>query len=329
VQVTGLSQRLSHVGVTEPVIGVSGGLDSTLSLIVTCKALDLLGVSRSKIQAITMPGFGTSARTLANARALMTTLGVTAKEIDIRDLCLQQLKAIHHAPFGIQIDTLTVDQLTTILRGLELDRLTDLVFENVQARVRTNLLMNHGFVVGTGDLSELALGWCTYNADHMSMYNPNACVPKTLVKFLVQWAATHEFDDPTRQILLDIVATDISPELLPLNDHGESPQSTEETIGPYELHDFFLYHFLRHGSAPEKILFLAANAQFHGQYSADDITKWLRVFVQRFFVNQFKRSALPDGPKVGSVSLSPRGDWRMPSDAVGQLWLDQLTDSYS
>src|SRR5207247_888829 len=198
----------------------------------------------------------------------------------------------------------------------------DLVFENVQARMRTSLLMNSGFVVGTGDLSELALGWCTYNGDHISMYNPNLSIPKTLVKFLVRWAAENEFDGEARRILLDIVATLISPELLPAGADGQNTQSTESAIGPYELHDFFLFHFLRYGAPPEKILYLAGQTKFERDYSADDLRRWLRMFLKRFFANQFKRSCLPDGPKVGSISLSPRGDWRMPSDAQAALWLD-------
>ncbi|HEY2910894.1 MAG TPA: NAD(+) synthase, partial [Gemmataceae bacterium] len=202
--------------------------------------------------------------------------------------------------------------------------LSDLVFENVQARVRTSLLMNSGFVVGTGDLSELALGWCTYNADHMSMYNPNVSIPKTLVKLLVRWAAENEFEGPTRATLLDIVATEISPELLPAAADGAIAQLTEGTVGPYELVDFFLYHFLRWGAEPAKILFLASQAKFDGSYSPDELRNWLRVFLKRFFANQFKRSCLPDGPKVGTVSLSPRGDWRMPSDAAATAWLNEV-----
>jgi NAD+ synthase (glutamine-hydrolysing) len=189
--------------------------------------------------------------------------------------------------------------------------------------MRTSLLMNTGFVVGTGDLSELALGWCTYNADHISMYNPNISIPKTLVQFLVRWAAENEFAGETRKTLVDIVETEISPELLPSSSDGKM-QSTESAIGPYELHDFFLYYFLRFGMSPRKILFLAAHAKFKKEYSADTIKSWLRVFLKRFFANQFKRSCLPDGPKVGSVSLSPRGDWRMPSDAQLALWLEEL-----
>jgi NAD+ synthase (glutamine-hydrolysing) len=210
------------------------------------------------------------------------------------------------------------------LLHLPADRRNDLVFENVQARVRTSLLMNAGFVIGTGDISELALGWCTYNADHMSMYNPNVSIPKTLVKFLVKWAAENEFDGDTRRTLLAIVNTEISPELLPPDTAGKIAQATESTVGPYELVDFFLYHFLRFGATPEKILFLAEHATFDKPYSPDVVRRWLRVFLTRFFTNQFKRSCLPDGPKVGSVSLSPRGDWRMPSDAVAKAWLDSL-----
>jgi NAD+ synthase (glutamine-hydrolysing) len=198
------------------------------------------------------------------------------------------------------------------------------VFENVQARVRTNLLMNAGFVVGTGDVSELALGWCTYNADHMSMYNVNVSIPKTLVKFLVAWAADNEFEGEERRTLRDVVATDISPELLPTGAAGEALQSTEEVIGPYELHDFFLYHFLRGGAPPEKILYLAGHATFDRDYPPERVRHWLGVFLRRFFANQYKRSVLPDGPKVGTVSLSPRGDWRMPSDAAAAAWLAAL-----
>jgi NAD+ synthase (glutamine-hydrolysing) len=200
----------------------------------------------------------------------------------------------------------------------------DLVFENVQARVRTSSLMNAGLVIGTGDLSEIALGWATYNADHMSMYNPNVSIPKTLVKFLVKWAAEHEFEGQARQTLLDIADTEISPELLPTDLDGKTMQTTESTIGPYELVDFFLYHFLRFGAQPEKILFLSQQATFAKKYTLDELRTWLRLFLRRFFANQYKRSCLPDGPKVGSVSLSPRGDWRMPSDAAARVWLDEV-----
>jgi NAD+ synthase (glutamine-hydrolysing) len=319
-QVAGLSKRLEHIGKPAVSIGVSGGLDSTLALIVACKTMDALGVPRGKIQGFTLPGFGTSARTRGNAHALMQQLGVTPREIDIRPLCLEEMRALGHRPFSIELGNMTVDELTAALVQVPAERRHDLVFENVQARQRTSLLMNAGFVIGTGDLSELALGWCTYNADHMSMYNPNASIPKTLVKFLVQWAAEHEFTGAARSTLLDVAATRISPELLPAGANGEV-QSTEETIGPYELHDFFLFQFLRYGTTPGKILLLADHARFERSYTSDELRRWLRVFLERFFANQFKRSCLPDCPKVGSVSLSPRGDWRMPSDATAREWL--------
>ncbi len=320
-QVAGLAKRLEHIGKPAVAIGVSGGLDSTLALLVTCKTLDTLSVARERILAFTLPGFGTSHRTRDNARSLMRHLGVTAREVDIRTLCLEEMRALNHKPFGIDLHGLSVDELTEKLRRLPHEAREDLVFENVQARMRTSLLMNAGFVIGTGDVSEAALGWCTYNGDHMSMYNPNNSIPKTLVKFLVEWAARNEFDGDTRRTLLDIVDTLISPELLPVNAEGQALQATESTIGPYELHDFFLYHFLRYGAPPEKILFLAGQAEFSRSYTLEEIRRWLRVFVRRFFANQFKRSCLPDGPKVGTISLSPRGDWRMPSDAQAGLWL--------
>ncbi|MGE0529260.1 MAG: NAD(+) synthase [Bdellovibrionales bacterium] len=322
LQVAGLASRLEHIGKPNVAIGISGGLDSTLALLVTCKTFDLLGVGRGQIQALTMPGFGTSSRTLKNATALMLKLGVSAREIDIRPQCLEQMKALRHNPFALDLRGLAVEEFTQRLQEIPDEKRADLVFENVQARMRTSLLMNTGFVIGTGDVSELALGWCTYNADHMSMYNPNVSIPKTLVKFLVRWVANFEYADETRKILLDIVDTKISPELLPTDAAGEIGQCTESVIGPYELHDFFLYHFLRFGSGPEKILFLAEHAEFDRPYSPEEIRKWLKVFLKRFFANQFKRSCLPDGPKVGSISLSPRGDWRMPSDAAVSAWLE-------
>jgi NAD+ synthase (glutamine-hydrolysing) len=320
-QVAGLAKRLEHLGKPPVSIGISGGLDSTLALLVTCKTFDALRVQRGKIQALTMPGFGTTQRTKANALALMQHLGVSAREIDIRSLCLEEMRALGHRPFGIALDGLTVENFAAKLRDVPADCYHDLTFENVQARMRTSLLMNSGFVVGTGDLSELALGWCTYNGDHISMYNPNISIPKTLVKFLVRWAAQNEFDGPQRKTLLDIVATEISPELLPTAKDGHGAQATESVIGPYELHDFFLFHFLRYGAPPDKILFLAAHATFEHSYTPDELRRWLKVFIQRFFAAQFKRSCLPDGPKVGTISLSPRGDWRMPSDAQASAWL--------
>ena len=313
-QVAGLAKRLEHIGKPPVAIGVSGGLDSTLALLVTCKTMDALSVPRERIVAFTLPGFGTSHRTRDNARSLMRQLGVTAREVDIRALCLEEMRALNHKPFGIDLHDLTVEQLTDKLRRLPREACEDLIFENVQARMRTSILMNAGFVIGTGDVSEAALGWSTYNGDHMSMYNPNSSIPKTLVKFLVDWAARNEFDGEARATLLDIVDTLISPELLPLDAEGQALQATESAIGPYELHDFFLYHFLRYGAPPEKILFLAGQAEFSRPYPPDELRRWLQEFVRRFFANQFKRSCLPDGPKVGTISLSPRGDWRMPSD---------------
>jgi NAD+ synthase (glutamine-hydrolysing) len=320
-QVAGLARRLEVIGSTSVAIGVSGGLDSTLALLVACKTFDALGKPREGIQALTMPGFGTTPDTRQNALDLMRYLGVTAREVDIREMCLAEWKALRHRPFGISLEGLDLDQLTARFCQLPHDRRHDLVFENVQARMRTSLLMNTGFVVGTGDVSELALGWCTYNADHMSMYNPNSSIPKTLVKFLVAWVAHNEFSGPARDTLIKIVETPISPELLPPDAEGRIIQATESAIGPYELHDFFLYHFLRFGTEPEKTLFLASQAKFGRPYEPDEVRRWLAVFIRRFFAQQFKRSCLPDGPKVGSISLSPRGDWRMPSDASAALWL--------
>jgi NAD+ synthase (glutamine-hydrolysing) len=323
-QVAGLAKRLEHIGKPPVAIGVSGGLDSTLALLVTCKTMDALGVPRDRIRAFTLPGFGTTTRTRMNARALMQHLGVTAAEVDIRTLCLEEMKALRHRPFGIDLQGLSVEDFAVRLRHLSVEQCKDLVFENVQARMRTSILMNSGFVIGTGDVSELALGWCTYNADHMSMYNPNVSIPKTLVKFLVRWVAENEFEGEVRRVLLDIVATEISPELLPTGKDDNILQATEGVIGPYELHDFFLYHFLRYGESPEKILYLAEQAEFDRPYAPQELRRWLEVFIRRFFGNQFKRSCLPDGPKVGSISVSPRGDWRMPSDAQAALWLQWL-----
>jgi NAD+ synthase (glutamine-hydrolysing) len=327
IQVAGLAKRLEHIGTPPVAIGISGGLDSTLALLVACKTMDTLGAPRQRILAFTLPGFGTSNRTRDNARALMRQLGVTAREVDIRSLCLNEMRALGHRPFGIDLTGLTVEDLTERLRRLPPEERHDLVFENVQARMRTSLLMNSGFVIGTGDVSEAALGWSTYNGDHMSMYNPNSSIPKTLVKFLVDWAARNEFEGDARRTLLDIVDTLISPELLPAGADGQPAQATEVTIGPYEVLDFFLFHFLRYGAPPEKILFLAQRARFHGSYGVEELRGWLKVFIRRFFANQFKRSCVPDGPKVGTISLSPRGDWRMPSDAQAALWLRWAEES--
>jgi NAD+ synthase (glutamine-hydrolysing) len=323
IQTAALARRLSHANLPTPSIGVSGGLDSTLALLVLCATLDELGLPRSKIRALTMPGFGTSAKTRTNAIALMGALGVTHDEIDICDLCIAEMLALKVCPFGIDLAGLDSAGLKRRLQDLPDDNRYDLTFENVQARMRTSLLMNSGFVIGTGDLSELALGWCTYNADHMSMYNVNVSIPKTLVRFLVEWAAKNQFDGQTQKILLEIAATEISPELLPPDRQGKS-QSTESSVGPYELVDFFLYYFLRFGTRPKKILYLACQAKFTQSYTQQELTHWLKLFLKRFFAAQYKRSCIPDGPKVGSVSLSPRGDWRMPSDAQVQAWLDDL-----
>jgi NAD+ synthase (glutamine-hydrolysing) len=326
IQVAGLARRLEQIGKPTVAIGISGGLDSTLALLVLCKTLDALKTPRSQAKGFSLPGFGTSARTRENARALMAHLGVAGRVVDIRSLCLDEWRALGHKPFGIDLAGMNVEDLTEALRRLPAEQCAnDLTFENVQARMRTNILMNSGFVIGTSDVSELALGWCTYNGDHMSMYNPNASIPKTLVRFLVDWAARNEFAGDAQRVLLDIVGTVISPELLPVGSDG-AVQATESTIGPYELHDFFLYHFLRYAAPPEKILYLAEQAHFDRSYAPAELRRWLQVFIRRFFANQFKRSCLPDGPKVGTISLSPRGDWRMPSDADAALWLGWLDE---
>ena len=306
IQTAGLAKRLRAAQAQTAVIGISGGLDSTLALLVTVAAFDKLGVSRKQIIGVTMPGFGTTDRTYQNAVTLMKKLKISTREISIKEACLLHFKDIGH----------------------DLKK-HDTTYENVQARERTQILMDlanqtGGLVVGTGDLSELALGWATYNGDHISMYGVNAGVPKTLVKHLVSWVAAHETaDKKIQRVLADVVDTPISPELLPVNSKGQMTQKTEDLVGPYVLHDFFLYHFLRGGFGPQKILFLAKHA-FAGRFKEGEIKKWLRVFFRRFFAQQFKRSCLPDGPKVGSVALSPRGDLKMPSDANVQEWLKEL-----
>ena len=310
IQTEGLMRRLYHTQCKSLVVGISGGLDSTLALMIAVRAFDRMGLDRKGIFGITMPGFGTTGRTLTNALELMRALGITVKEIGIADAVAAHLADIEH------------DMATH-----------DTTYENAQARERTQILMDFankmgGMVLGTGDLSELVLGWATYNGDHMSMYNVNGSIPKTLAKHLVLWFAS-KFETTTPQsltiheTLLDVLHTPISPELTPADDKGQIKQKTEDIIGPYELHDYFLYHMLRHGYSPAKIHFLACRT-FGDTYDSDTILKWLRVFCRRFFSQQFKRSCLPDGPKVGSVSLSPRGDWRMPSDATAALWLDNL-----
>ncbi len=325
IQCAALAKRVSRLPPTAKLnIGISGGLDSTLALLVAVKMCVQQGLPTERIAGITMPGFGTTSRTLVAARELMQHLEITADEIDIRQLCCDTFIGLKHKPFGLEIEDLSLERFTELLQGVAPEKRHDLVFENVQARLRTMLLMSRGFVLGTGDLSEQALGWSTYNGDHMSMYNVNTSIPKTLVKFLVKYVAEEEFDGEVRACLLGIVDTPISPELLPPSQQGGIVQLTEGTLGPYELHDFFLYHFIRHGMTPRKILKLAQFASFSREYSSDEIRNTLKIFLTRFFQNQFKRSCVPDGPKVGSVSLSPRGDWRMPSDAEADLWLSEL-----
>lgn len=328
IQVAALAKRIGSLSNSTPLsIGVSGGLDSTLALLVAARMFDSTHFDKSRLIGLTMPGFGTSAKTKNNAMDLMKCLGIKSEIIDIRPSCLEIFRNLGHRPFGIDCSGHTVESLQHELEQLPDSNRQDLVFENVQARMRTLLLMSRGFVIGTGDLSEGALGWSTYNADHMSMYNVNCSVPKTLVRFLVEFVANHEYatsekgDGRVRQILLDIASTPISPELLPLAKDKSVSQATEDTVGPYELHDFFLYHFVRSGASRAKILELAANAKFSNNYTSATIDSWLSVFFKRFFQAQYKRSCVPDGPKVGTVSLSPRGDWRMPSDADPELWM--------
>ena len=322
IQCAALTKRIRRLSPQSTLnIGVSGGLDSTLALLVAVKTYREQGWPVERIHGITMPGFGTTSRTLESARQLMLGLEISRYEIDIRQICLDTYRAIGHRPFGLDVDACSVPEFQKQISQLPKEALHDLVFENVQARVRTLLLMSHGFVLGTGDLSEQALGWSTYNGDHMSMYNVNTSIPKTLVRFLVRYVAENQFEDPVRAVLMGVVDTPISPELLPPASDGSIEQSTEASIGPYELHDFFLYYMLRFGYAPSKVMRLAELAKFSRDYSTDEIRSTLKVFVKRFFANQFKRSCVPDGPKVGTISLSPRGDWRMPSDAEANQWL--------
>ena len=311
IQTSGLAKRLDHTGCKHVVVGISGGLDSTLALLVCVRTFDYLSLDRKGIHGITMPGFGTTDRTHLNAVNLMESLGVTVHEISIAKSVTQHFEDIGHDSTK-----------------------HDVTYENSQARERTQILMDManrvgGLVVGTGDLSELALGWATYNGDHMSMYGVNASIPKTLIRHLVRYVADNDVDAQSRLTLLDIIDTPISPELIPADENGNISQKTEDLVGPYELHDFFLYHYLRFGYRPAK-LFLMATVAFDGHdpsvsaYDHDTIKHWLKTFFRRFFAQHFKRSCLPDGPKVGSVSLSPRGDWRMPSDASCSLWLEEI-----
>lgn len=305
IQSYGLMKRLDAIGCKKAVVGISGGLDSTLALLVTVHAFDKLGIDRKGIIGVTMPGLATTSRTKNNARDLMEQLGVSVLEIPIGEAVAVHFKDIGQDPEKY-----------------------DATYENSQARERTQILMDlankeGGIVIGTGDMSELALGWCTYNGDQMSMYGVNASVPKTLVRHLVEWFAS-QAEEKTAAILKDICATPISPELVP-SASDDIAQKTEDLVGPYELHDFFLYHFLRNSFQPAKIYMLAEKA-FDGKYSGETILKWLKIFIKRFFSQQFKRSCMPDGPKVGSVNLSPRGDWRMPSDACANIWLQQIEE---
>ena len=304
IQANGLKKRLEHTRAKTAVIGISGGLDSCLALLVTSRAFDLMGRERGGITAVTMPCFGTTARTRSNAEKLCELLGVTFRTVDIGEAVSGHFRDIGHNPEN-----------------------RDVTYENAQARERTQVIMdianeNGGLVVGTGDLSELALGWATYNGDHMSMYGVNAGIPKTLVRYIVRYEAGRARPE-LAAVLRDIIDTPVSPELLPANSDGEIAQRTEELVGPYELHDFFLYYTLRFGFSPRKVYRLACRA-FGTDFSGAEVKKWLGVFIRRFFSQQFKRSCMPDGPKVGSVSLSPRGDWRMPSDASAALWLSEL-----
>ena len=308
IQCHALAQRLKTIHCDKLVIGVSGGLDSTLALLVACRTFDMMGISRKGIHGITMPGLATTSKTRNNAWQLMNLLGITPIEIPIGKAVEQHFKDIDQDP-----DT------------------HDATYENSQARERTQIIMDYsnkigGIVLGTGDLSELALGWCTYNGDQMSMYGINASIPKTLIRYLVEWFADRTPNEMEREVLIDIVNTPISPELVPAKDGDDSiAQKTEDLVGPYELHDFYLYHVLRYGASPKKIYFLAKEA-FKDKYDETVIHKWLINFYRRFFSQQFKRSCMPDGPKVGSVCLSPRGDWRMPSDASAAMWLRELDD---
>ncbi len=304
IQVAGLARRLEFTHTRSLVVGISGGLDSTLALLVAVRTFDRLKLDRKGIVGITMPGFGTTGRTYNNAITLMQSLGITIREISIVNAVNQHFTDIEHDA-----------------------SIHDVTYENAQARERTQILMDvanqvGGMVLGTGDLSELALGWATYNGDHMSMYGVNAGVPKTLVKYLVRWFAIRATTEQEKTSLTDIIDTPISPELIPADEQGNIKQKTEDLVGPYELHDFVLYYVVRYGFEPKRIFALACHA-FNGMYDRETIKHWLTVFFRRFFNQQFKRSCLPDGPKVGSVSLSPRGDWRMPSDATAALWLNQ------
>lgn len=307
IQAGALATRMENAKIKKAVIGISGGLDSTLAFLATIRAFEILKLPLNNIIAITMPGFGTTRRTYSNSKNLIQSYCADFREIDIRKACTLHFEMIGHDP-----------------------SIHDVTYENVQARERTEILMNiankeGGLVIGTGDLSELALGWCTYNGDHMSMYSLNCGIPKTLVKYLVKYFADKQSDkdENIKQILYSILETPISPELLPLDSKGNSEQKTEDTLGPYIVHDFFLYNFIKYGYNPDKLLFLSKEA-FKNEYTEEKLTLWLKLFIRRFFTQQFKRSCLPDGPKIGSIGLSPRGDWKMPSDADFSIWLKNI-----
>lgn len=305
IQAAGLAKRLKATNNKKTIIGISGGLDSTLAFLVIVEAYKKLGIDNKNIIAVTMPGFGTTNRTYQNALRLIKNYGATLKEINIKEACLVHFKDIGQDP-----------------------KQFDIIYENSQARERTQILMDlankeHGLVIGTGDLSELILGWCTYNGDHMSMYAVNTSIPKTLVRYLVKWIADTNEDGVLKKTIYDILDTPISPELLPPDKTGKIKQLTEDSVGPYILHDFFLYHFLRYGASPKKILYIAT-LTFKDMYTEEEIEFWLKKFMQRFFTQQFKRNCLPDGPKVGTISVSPRGDLRMPSDSSYEIWIKDL-----
>lgn len=340
IQVRGLKKRFQHMarahgamtdwinhlmqtGQPLAVEGVSGGSDSTEVLLVACQVFDALGIPRSLLHGYSLPGFGTMKDVHENSHELMRQLGVTIKEVDIRARCLLAWQEEGFKPFGIDVSGMTVKDLVAALSLLPPGS-KDVAFENKQARARTDVLMNAGFVIGTGDLSESAVGWCTYQADHMSMYNPNSGVPKTLVQHVIAWAALNQFHGQLQDVLIDIGQTVVSPHLLPPGPNGEVSQSTDDLIGPIDLRDFFLYHFLRRGCSPEKIVYLAGQAPFHTHHSEDEVRYWLALFIRRFFEQRYKHSCLPDGPKVGSVSLNPRYDCHYPSDVSPDLWLKQL-----
>lgn len=332
-QVAGLVKRMQSIrdsagSYPDLNLGLSGGSDSTHALLVCVDSLKALQLPLTKLKVKSMPGFGTTQKTLDISLRLPQALGLAVEVIDIREACLLEWRLRKAKPFGIDVSSINLEALNQALTTIPKEKRHDLDFENTQARYRTKLLMDSGFVVGTGDMSELALGWCTYNGDQMSMYNVNCSIPKTLIKFLIAYVANHRFPaGEVRDLLTAVVGLTVSPELLPPGASGEIEQSTEDTLGPYALHDFYLLNFVRYGFTPDKILWLSGFAHFDKPYDLELRVKTLRTFLRRFFAQQFKRTAVPGGPKVGSVSLSPRGDWRMPDDATAQLWLKNLDEA--